>query len=85
VIVEALLDWMQAAITFVLGLFPTTDVDVFAYVDQVAGHLGDLNYFLPIAETIGLVVAVFALFPVFLGVTLTLWIAAQLRGSSSVG
>jgi hypothetical protein len=85
VVTELLLDWFEAALSFFVGLFPTTSVDVFQYVDQIASNLGALNYFLPIAETIALVIAVFALFPIFLGVTLSLWVVAQLRGSSSVG
>lgn len=84
-IVDALLGWIEAAIGFVSGMFPESDVDVFANVRLIADNLGAMNYFLPIVETLVLVVAVFALFPVFLGVTLALWVASQLRGSSSVG
>jgi hypothetical protein len=85
VITETLLDMIEGCFTFVLGLFPSSSVDVFSNVNTIASNLGALNYFLPIAETVTIVVAVFALFPVFLGITLSLWVAAQLRGSSSVG
>ena len=84
-VTEALLDFIESAVAWMVGLFPTDSTDVWTYVNAIADNLGALNYFLPISETLVLVIAVFALFPIFLGVTLALWVAAQLRGSSSVG
>lgn len=86
VIVEKILDWLQAAITWLIGLFPAgDDLGYLDHLGNTIANLGALNYFLPIAETVAVVIAVFALFPIFLGITLALWIVAQLRGSSSIG
>lgn len=85
-IVDWILDWFVTALNWLVGLFPEdTALGWVSYVETVLDNLGALNYFLPIAETFALVVGVFALFPVFLGVTLSLWVVAQLRGSSSNG
>lgn len=86
VIFELILDAIETALTWLIGLFPGADgFSYIGHLETTLANLGALNYFLPIAETFTVVVAVFALFPVFLGVTLALWIAAQLRGSSSIG
>jgi len=85
VIVEWLLAMFQTVILWALAPLPSDPFDVMTHINTLGSNLGALNYFLPIVETVTLVVAVFALFPVFLGVTLALWVAAQLRGSSSVG
>jgi hypothetical protein len=86
VITDLLLGLFQGLVSLLLAPFPSASPgDVADYLGTVVGNLGALNYFLPIAETFALVVAVFALFPIFLGITLSLWVAAQLRGSSSVG
>jgi hypothetical protein len=84
-IVDALLDAALATVNFIVGMFPVSELDPFARLSEMLANLGALNYFLPIAETVAVVVAVFALFPVFLGITLSLWVVSQLRGSSSVG
>lgn len=84
-IIDLLLDFLEATVAFAVSPLPTSDTDPFAHLQTIVSNLGALNYFLPIAETVGIVVAVFALFPAFLGVTLVLWITAQLRGSSSAG
>lgn len=84
-----LVDWILAAFEWVivetLGLFPTSGPDALTYVNGLAAQLGDLNYFLPLNETFALVVSVLVVFPLFMGTTLSLWILAQLRGSSSRG
>jgi hypothetical protein len=86
VIIDLLFDFFEGVLALLLYPFPNSDSgEVFAYLQTVANNLGALNYFLPIAETVAVVVAVMALFPIFLGITLGLWVAAQLRGSSSVG
>jgi len=85
-VLDLILDLLESFFTLLLYPFPDSDAgEVFAYIDTIAANLGALNYFLPIAETVTVVVAVMALFPIFLGITLSLWVAAQLRGSSSVG
>lgn len=84
-ILEWILDFLQAAAEWALSPLPDESGDMWQHVNTIAENLGALNYFLPIAETVALVVAVIALFPVFLGITLALWVVAQLRGSSSAG
>lgn len=86
-------EWLTAAaetlLTWILAPFPSAAPggagDIAAPLSGTLGQLGALNYFLPIQETVTVVVAVFALFPIFLGITLTLWLSAMLRGGSSVG
>lgn len=86
-IIDLLFAFFEAGLNIVLLPFPNSDAadGVFGHVETIAANLGALNYFLPIAETVTVVVAVIALFPIFLGVTLSLWVAAFLRGGSSVG
>lgn len=85
-ILDLLFDFFEGVVSLLLLPFPNSDAgEVASYLQTVANNLGALNYFLPIAETVTVVVAVIALFPIFLGITLGLWVAAQLRGSSSVG
>lgn len=84
-IIEVLFDLFEAGITGLATLFPNDPVNLQQYIGIVSENLGALNYFLPIAEIFTLVVAVVVIFPLFAGVSLSLWIVAQLRGSSSVG
>jgi hypothetical protein len=86
VLTDLLFGLFQTVLTGFLALFPDGEAPaVFEHLGTIRANLGALNYFLPIAETVAIVVAVFALFPVFLGITLSLWVVAQLRGSSSIG
>ena len=84
-IIEWLLDMLEAGWTFVTGFFPLTS---FNPVDSFSGalqHLGDLNYFIPITELAAAVLAAVIIFPAFAGVTLFLWLVAFIRGGSSRG
>ncbi len=85
-ITDALLAMLETVLSGFLSLFPNGDPLFTAeQIGNLLGSLDDLNYFLPIAETFAVVLAVMALFPIFLGVTLSLWVVAQMRGSSSRG
>ena len=84
-IVELLLDMIEGAFNFVMGLFPTTTFNPVTMFGGALGHLGDLNYFLPIVELAAVVLAFVVLFPVFMGTTLFLWLVALIRGGSSRG
>jgi hypothetical protein len=85
VIIEWLLDFFEAGITWVGGGLPDSPVDTFDLLAVAARNLGALNYFLPIAELFTLVVAIVAVFPLLMGVSLSLWVVAQIRGSASSG
>lgn len=84
-ITELLLDLFEAVIVGAASILPSSPVNFWQHINLVAGNLGALNYFLPIAETVTLVVGVLFVFPILMGVSLSMWIIAQLRGSSSVG
>jgi hypothetical protein len=85
-IVEWLLDAIQAAIEFVLNLLPSgNEIPFIDNLNSLLSNLGAMNYFLPISETFNLVVGVFLVFPLLMGVSLSLWILAQVRGSSARG
>jgi hypothetical protein len=85
VIVDRILELLETILGWALAPFPDDSTAVIAHVTDMAGNLGALNYFLPIAETFAVVVGVLVIFPGFMGISLSLWIIAQLRGSSSVG
>lgn len=84
-IVDQILDWFEGAYNFIVGLFPTVSFNPVTLFGGALAHLGDLNYFLPITELAGLVLAFVFLFPAFLGTTLFLWLVALIRGGSSRG
>lgn len=84
-IVEWLLDMLEAAFNWIAGLFPTSSFDPGALFGGALQHLGALNYFLPIAELAALVLAFTVLFPFFMGTTLLLWLIALIRGGSARG
>jgi hypothetical protein len=86
VIIEWLLDFIETALVWLGGLFP--DVDLSGFTSGwglVLGYLGDLNYFLPIAEVFAVTIAVFMVFPALMGVSLVAWLIALIRGGSSRG
>jgi hypothetical protein len=85
VIIEWLLDMVEAVFNFVAGLFPSTTFNPVTLFGGALAHLGDLNYFLPITELAAVVLAFVVLFPVFMGTTLFLWLVALIRGGSSRG
>lgn len=82
-IIDFLLDLIQGAFNFVIGFFPDTTFNPVTLFGGALAHLGDLNYFLPIAELASVVLAFVFLFPAFMGVTLFLWLVALIRGGSS--
>lgn len=85
-IVEILLDALETVLVWLAGLFPSVPLDGFLNGwSLVVGHLGDLNYFLPIAEVFAITIAVFMVFPALMGVSLLAWLIALIRGGSSRG
>lgn len=84
-IIEWLLDAIEALIRWLAGLFPTWNPDALDGFSSVLSHVGDLNYFLPIAEVFGVVVGAFMLFPALMGVSLAVWLVALIRGGSARG
>lgn len=84
-IVDIFFGMIQTIVGWIVAPFPTDSLNWLTHLSTIMSNLGAMNYFLPIAETVTVVVAIMALFPIFLGITLSLWVVAQLRGSSSVG
>jgi hypothetical protein len=88
-VVGVLVDWffdlLQAGINLITAPLPADSTNVVGYIHTITDNLAALNYFLPIGETFAIVVAILFLFPIFFGVSLALWVLAQLRGSSSRG
>lgn len=84
-IVDWLLDLLQAVLNFALSPLPSWSFDLQSKVNTIADNLGALNYFLPISETVGLVVTVMVFVPVLFGVNFALWVVMALRGGSSRG
>lgn len=84
-IIEWLLDLIEGALTFVVGLFPEVSFNPVDWFAGALGVLGDANYFFPFAELAALVVAFLALGAGFIVVSIALWILALIRGGSSVG
>lgn len=83
-IVDTILDWLEAAFIWLGGLLPAWDPGAFLdNFDLVTSNLAALNYFLPISELFAAVIAVFYLLPAFLGVTLVVWLVALIRGGSA--
>lgn len=84
-IVDWLLNLFQTVIDGAGSLLPSWSFDLQSRVDTIASNLGALNYFLPIAETVGLVVSLLVMVPVVFGVNFALWVVMALRGGSSRG
>lgn len=84
-ITDLLLDLIEGAYTFLMTALPTISFDPVALFGGALGHLGDLNYFLPIQELAAAVLAALVLFPAFMGMTLLAWLIALIRGGSSRG
>lgn len=82
---DFLLGAIETMFLSLFGLLPTTEISAAQYLGTVISALDDLNYFLPIAETFALVIGIFAIFPALAGVSFSLWVVAQFRGSSSRG
>lgn len=84
-IIDFLLDAIEAVFDFVVGLFPVTDFNPVQTFSDMLGVLGDLDYFLPIHELAGLVIAFLLLGAPFLVVTLAIWVLALIRGAGATG
>lgn len=84
-VIEWLLDFFEAGFNFIVGLFPTNVPNPVELFGGALGYLGDLNYFLPITELAAAVIGVIIIAPLFLGVTLSTWLIALIRGGSSRG
>lgn len=84
-IIEWLLDAVEAALTWLAGLLPTSTFDPVASLASAWGVLGDVNYFFPVAELTALIAGFLLLGVGWGGVALAIWIWAQIRGSSAVG
>lgn len=84
-VVELLLDAFEAAFNWIMDLFPTVSFNPVTLFGGALSHLGDLNYFLPIAELASLVLAFVIIFPFMMGTTLLLWLVALIRGGNARG
>lgn len=84
-IVDFLLDFIEGGFNLVIGLFPVTSFNPVETFGNMLGLLGELNYFIPISELIGAVVAFLVLGIPFIPVTIGVWIVAFIRGGSARG
>lgn len=84
-IVDLLLGLIETVILWGLSPLPNHEIDFVDNLQLLVNNLGALNYFLPISETIAVVVGIMILFPVFFGVNFALWCIALIRGGSSRG
>lgn len=85
VIIDILLDLIEGAFMFVIGFFPTVSFNPVTAFGGALAHVGDLNYFIPIAELAAVILAAVVVFPMFMGVTLFLWLVALIRGGNARG
>lgn len=84
-IVEWLLDALEAALVWIGGLLPASSFNPAASLGSAWGVLADVNYFFPVAELTALIAGFLLLGVGWAAVTLIIWIWAQIRGSSGVG
>lgn len=84
-IVEWLLDALEAALVFLAGLLPTSSFNPVSQLSGAWGVLADVNYFFPVAELTALIAGFLLLGVGWGAVTLAIWVWAQIRGSSGVG
>lgn len=84
-IVEWLLDALEAALVWIGGLLPSSSFNPVASLASAWTVLGDVNYFFPVAELTALIGGFLLLGAGWATVTVVLWIWAQIRGSSVVG
>lgn len=85
-IIEALLDFIEAGFNFIMGLFPSGVFDPFASLaDALGGVLSGVNYWFPLAELLALFVGFVAVMVPLAGVNLVVWLVALIRGGSSRG
>lgn len=84
-IVEWLLDAIEAALVWLASLFPSSTFNPATILGSAWSALGDVNYFFPVAELSALVAGFLLLGVGWAVVTLAIWVWAQIRGSSGVG
>ncbi len=77
-ITDALLTFIITPLSWLAGLLPTLDIS--GWLGW--GHVGDLDYWLPIHEMAAVMLAVLALTPAFLVMTISTWLVAFVRGAS---
>lgn len=83
VIIDLLVGWIVTGFGWLVNLLPGSDIDL-PVVAAAWGQLSALNYFLPISETVSVVVAAMALGPAFLAYSLAQWITVGvIRGGAS--
>lgn len=84
-IVEWLLDAMEAALVWLAGLLPASTFNPVSALSGAWGVIGSANYFFPVVELAALVAGFLLLGVGWAAVTLAIWVWAQIRGSSGVG
>ncbi|MFT4287434.1 hypothetical protein [Nocardioides sp.] len=84
-IVEWLMDVLQAGLLWVASLLPEDPWTVYESWSLVLAHMADLNYYLPISELFAFTIGAFVVFPAFAGVSLVLWLVGLIRGASVRG
>lgn len=82
-ITDALLTLIFGLLELILSVFPTVAFNPVDLLEDAFGYLDDLNYFLPIAELAAVFVTFAIIVPAMLGVTLTVWLVALIRGGSA--
>lgn len=81
-IIEWLLDSVEALLAWVATLFPVSSWNPTSAFQSAFNVLGGANYFFPVAELATLVVGFLVLGIPFAAVTLTLWVVGIVRGAS---
>lgn len=86
-IIDLLLGLLDGLVMAFLSLLPDSGPgsDATSGLAGVLGNLTAMNYFLPVAEVTTAVVGALLVFPAFMGVSLTVWLVALIRGGSARG
>lgn len=83
-ITDAILKMIETVLVWIGGLLPDWDLsEAWSGWAGFVGNITAMNYFLPLQEVWSVTVAAFLLFPLFMGVTLAVWLLAMLRGGSA--
>lgn len=86
-IVELLLDAIEALLSWLASMFPS-GAGLSLPMDGFGGflsHVADLNYYLPIGEVFTFTIGALIVFPALAGVSLLVWLVALIRGGSARG
>jgi hypothetical protein len=84
-IIDLLLNLIEGAFDFIIGLWPTSSFNPVELFGGVLENIGSLNYFLPISELVTALIGCVVIFPLFMGMTLLTWLVALIRGGSAGG